>query len=172
MRYQVAVIAGVLLPWCLSLGQTQAPHDSLAAQSAHRDTARAPMEKNPQQPAGRASTTYGLEIPPGIIFGKFEKENGPFLLQGSVIVPSGEVLEFGPGCTIFMGGNYPTITVFGQLIVKGTAAQPVIFQSANPKPNPWDWDRIYCRSRNRSVFEHCIIRHSNYGIYVENGSVS
>jgi hypothetical protein len=119
-----------------------------------------------------AYCVYGeLEIPPGILFGKFEKENGPFIIKGSLIVPAGEVLEFGPGCTILIG-NYATITVFGQLIAKGTAKEPVVFQSGSAKPNPWDWDRIYCRSRNRSIFEHCIIRHSNYGIYVENGSAS
>ena len=115
---------------------------------------------------------FGVEIPAGIMFGKFEKESGPFLITGSIIVPSGQVLEFGPGCKVYIGGNYSTITVFGQLIAKGTYEEPVIFQSAKPQPNPWDWDRIYCRSRNRSVFEHCVIRHSNYGICVENGSVT
>jgi hypothetical protein len=121
---------------------------------------------------GRSPGEFGVEIPAGIMFGKFEKESGPFLITGSIIVPSGQSLEFGPGCKVYIGGNYSTITVFGQLIAKGTADDPVIFQSAKVKPNPWDWDRIYCRSRNRSIFEHCVIRHSNYGICVENGSVS
>lgn len=121
---------------------------------------------------GQKQGNFGVEIPAGIMFGKFEKESGPFLITGSIIVPSGQSLEFGPGCKVYIGGNYSTITVFGQLIAKGTREDPVIFQSAKPRPNPWDWDRIYCRSKNRSVFEHCIIRHSNYGICVENGSVA
>lgn len=112
-----------------------------------------------------------VEIPGGVLFGSFAKEDGPFLFMGNVIVPSGQTLEFGPGCKIYIGGKYSTITVFGKIKVKGTAAEPVIFQSAKENPNPWDWDRIYCRSRNRSEFEHCIIRHSNYGIFVENGSL-
>jgi hypothetical protein len=115
--------------------------------------------------------SQGLEIPSGILFGKFERENGPFIIKGSLIVPAGEILEFGPGCKVLMA-NYSTITVFGQLIARGARDDPVVFQSANKTPNPWDWDRIYCRSRTRSVFEHCIVRHSNYGIYVENGSAS
>lgn len=118
------------------------------------------------------SVRYGVEIPAGVMFGKFEKENGPFLITGSIIIPSGQSLEFGPGCKVYIGGNYSTITVFGQIIAKGTKDDPVVFQSAKPKPNPWDWDRIYCRSRNRSVFEYCVIKHSNYGICVENGSVA
>ena len=121
---------------------------------------------------GQNRGNFGVEIPAGVMFGKFEKENGPFLITGSIIVPSGQTLEFGPGCKVYIGGNYSTITVFGQLIAKGTREDPVIFQSAKPRPNPWEWDRIYCRSKNLSVFEHCIIRHSNYGICVENGSVA
>lgn len=114
---------------------------------------------------------FSLEIPGGVLFGKFDKTSSPFLLKGNIIVPAGQVLEFGPGCKIYVGGDYSTITVFGQIVVKGTREDPVIFQSAKPHPNPWDWDRIYIRSRNRSTFEHCIIRHSNYGIMVENGSL-
>jgi len=118
------------------------------------------------------SVEKAVKLPAGVLFGNFSKQDGPFLIEGSIIVPSGQTLEFGPGCTIYMGGTYSTITVFGQLIAKGTSDEPVIFQSANPNPNPWDWDRIYCRSRNRCIFNYCVIRHSNYGIYVENGSAA
>ncbi len=130
----------------------------------------AAKEEKVEPPVDNIDVSTAVEIPSGVLFGKFAKEDGPFLLQGSIIVPSGQTLEFGPGCKIFVGGKYSTITVFGQLIAKGTPMEPVIFQSANKKPNPWDWDRIYCRSRRRSSFEYCLIRHSNYGIYVENGS--
>ena len=71
-----------------------------------------------------------IEIPGGVLFGEFSKEDGPFLLKGSVIVPSGQSLVFKPGCKIFMGGKYPTITVFGQMTAKGTSDEPVVFQSA------------------------------------------
>jgi hypothetical protein len=111
-------------------------------------------------------------IPAGIFFGTFSKEDGPYLIDGSVTVPSGQVLEFKAGSVVYIGGGYSTITVFGQMIARGTESDPIIFMSARKEPNPWDWDRIYCRSRNQSVFEHCIIRHSNYGITVENGSVT
>ena len=113
-----------------------------------------------------------VRVPTGVLFGKFAKTDGPFLIEGSLIVPAGEVLEFGPGCEIYLSGEYSTITVFGQMVAKGTPEEPVRFRSANAKPNPWDWDRIYLRSRNRSIFEYCIIEHSNYGIFVENGSAT
>ncbi|MBD3346098.1 MAG: hypothetical protein GF401_13655 [Chitinivibrionales bacterium] len=116
--------------------------------------------------------TFETELPGGILFGKFDSSSSPFLITGSIIVPSGQKLEFGPGCRVYLGGEYPTVTVFGQLIARGTSEKPVLFRSANRNPKPWDWDRIYCRSRNRSVFEHCIIQHCNYGLFVENGSAT
>ena len=121
-----------------------------------------------QETAQNIKTT----IPPGILYGTFPKEDGPYLLDGSIIVPSGQVLEFEPGCIILIGGDYSSITVFGQLIAKGTSSEPIVFKSIKASPKPWDWDRIYCRNNDRSIFEHCIISNSNYGIYVENGSAS
>lgn len=123
-------------------------------------------------------TTEGKEynaktvLPEGVIFGSFTKDDGPYLITGNVIVPSGQTLEFGPACTVFVGGKYSTITVFGQMIARGTKKDPVVFMSSKKQPERWDWDRIYCRSRNRSVFKHCVIRNSNYGIFIENGAVS
>ena len=113
---------------------------------------------------------FPVIISPGILFGKFSKQDGPFLIAGSVVVPSGEKLEFEAGSKVYIT-NYATITVFGQMIMRGTANEPILVRSADPNPNPWDWDRIYVRSRSRSLFEYCVIRHSNYGIFVENGSV-
>jgi hypothetical protein len=188
----VALCLAPLAAWA------QAPFDSTgpavhtivdtAVRSAQADAAQAAPEATPATqpsteptrapgPLSTASTHaapnyFPTEIPSGILFGTFTSTDGPYLISGSIIVPSGQKLEFGPGCRIYIGGEYTTITVFGQLVVRGSAAEPVIFQSASKRPNPWDWDRIYCRSRNRSVFEHCIIRHSNYGIEVENGSAT
>ena len=115
---------------------------------------------------------YATVIPAGMLFGSFTKESSPYRIDGSVIVPAGEKLEFGPGCKVYIGGNYSTITVFGQMIVKGTTLEPVIFRSAKTNPDPWDWDRIYCRSQVRSIFENCVFEHANYGVYVENGTAS
>ncbi len=113
-----------------------------------------------------------VEIPSGVLYGSFTKTDGPFLIKGNIIVPAGQKLELGPGLKILVGGKYTTITVFGELVAKGTPKEPVVIQSARKNPKPWDWDRIYCRSRTRAHFEHCLIRHSNYGILIENGSAT
>ncbi|HEX2956853.1 MAG TPA: right-handed parallel beta-helix repeat-containing protein [Chitinispirillaceae bacterium] len=116
--------------------------------------------------------TTGIELPEGIVFGKFTKKDGALFIKGNAVVPSGQSLELGPGCVVYIGGEYTTITVFGQIIASGTREEPVVFMSARKSPKPWDWDRIYCRSKTQSQFEHCIIRHCNYGLVVENGSIS
>jgi hypothetical protein len=107
----------------------------------------------------------------GFVSGVFTKEDGPFLIKGDIIVPSQEKLEFGPGSVIYVGGSYTTITVYGQFVAKGTANEQIQIRSARKKREPWDWDRIYCRSFEQSVFEYCEISNSNYGLTVENGNV-
>ncbi len=169
-------MVAILLASCLVYGDPDTSESAVAADSTPVGQPGDTVVKAPEKTASLsgvegAGASQGLEIPAGILFGKFEKENGPFIIKGSIIVPAGEVLEFGPGSRVLMA-NYATVTVFGQIIARGTRDDPVVFQSANKTPNPWDWDRIYCRSRTRSVFEQCIVRHSNYGIYVENGSAS
>jgi len=161
----------------------QQPQEQMQSQTGETGVdLNAPVADQPAPPAKQKSVAvqdggYSPEaatavvIPGGVLFGEFAKEDGPFLIENSIIVPSGQTLEFKPGSVIYMGGKYSTITVFGQIIAKGTAAEPILFKSANKDPKPWDWDRIYCRSRNRSLFEFCFIKNSNYGIFVENGSV-
>jgi len=141
--------------------QNQQKPDTVIPKAVIADTVRAVAPVNQMQT---------MEIPAGILFGQFDRESGPICIKGSLIVPAGQTLTFGPGCVINIDGDYTTITVFGQIIAKGTEKEPVVFQSAKSKANPWDWDRIYVRSRNRSTFEHCIVRNANYGIMVENGS--
>lgn len=123
-------------------------------------------------PQGADQLHPQVTLPGGVLFGVFKKEDGPFLITDNVVVPSGQLLEFGPGSVIYIGGEYTTITVFGQIFARGTSAEPIIFRSAKRDPKPWDWDRIYCRSRNLSIFEHCTISHANYGVFIENGSAS
>ncbi|MBN1757025.1 MAG: hypothetical protein JW863_01835 [Chitinispirillaceae bacterium] len=143
--------------------------DSLQSKetTARNDTANSSGNVKTEKTNRRSVKTV---LPSGVLFGTFTKEDGPYLIDGNVIVPAGQILEFGAACTVYVGGDYTTITVFGQMFARGTEEAPVVFMSAKTVPQPWDWDRIYCRSRNRSLFEHCIIRHSNFGIYVENGS--
>ncbi|MEW6041293.1 MAG: hypothetical protein AB1633_07205, partial [Elusimicrobiota bacterium] len=110
-------------------------------------------------------------IKPGIFTDNFTPDESPYLLEGSIIIPSGTVVNISPGVEIYVGGSYSTIMVFGSLIAIGTKEEPINIKSAKETPQPWDWDRIYFRSPNRSFLEYINIKHSNYGFYLVNGSV-
>lgn len=149
-------------------------HMSAVVESSERKSAPedSGVVTKPSSDADRVPDSFATRLPGGILFGTFDKSSSPFLIEGSIVVPSGQKLEFGPGCRIYVGGDYATITVFGQIMARGTAEEPILFRSASKAPKPWDWDRVYCRSKNRSVFEHCVIQHCNYGVYAENGAVT
>lgn len=114
----------------------------------------------------------GTDIPAGPVTGTFLKASSPYRIKGSIIIPSGEALIIEPGTVILMDGEYTTITVFGQIVAKGTKENPIIFKSGKSDPKPWDWDRILFRSRARSFLQYCIIQNSNYGAYVVNTSLT
>ncbi len=145
--------------------------NSTKAALENKNGKRRKKEVVEKKPVKLQDASTAVEIDAGVMFGEFQREDGPFLLKGNIIVPSGQLLKFGPGCQVYVGGKYTTITVFGQIELAGTANEPVIIQSASKNPNPWDWDRIYIRSRRRSTIEHAVIRHSNYGVVTENSSV-
>ena len=117
-------------------------------------------------------TRYITKVPAGVLSGQFLKAKSPYLLEGSVIIPSGHTLTIQPGVIILIAGDYSSITVFGQILARGTKKQPITFKSAKKKPNPWDWDRIMLRSRYRSFLQYCNIKNSNYGIYAVNAAVT
>ncbi len=114
--------------------------------------------------------TYTTVIQSGSVSGHYTKKHSPILIKGNVIVPADTSLIFDAGCKVYIGGENTCIAVFGAIDVRGSKNAPVVFQSARPDPKPWDWDRIYCRSRKQSRFTHCVVQHANYGVFVENGS--
>ncbi|MBD3318069.1 MAG: hypothetical protein GF344_19990, partial [Chitinivibrionales bacterium] len=143
--------------------------DTVARAAERADRERRDSSASYDKPTGN-TPAYAVEIPSGVLFGEFAERDGPFLITGSVIVPAGQILKFGPGCKVYFGGDYPTLTVFGRIIVEGEVDNPIVFQSASGDPKPWDWDRIYIRSRKRAEFKHCVVRNANYGIVLENSA--
>jgi len=117
--------------------------------------------------------TAQVRIGEGMVFGEFLKDDGPFVISGNVIIPSGEKLEFGPGSLIFVDGEaHTTINVYGRIVFNGNADEPVIIRSIKKKPGKMEWDGIYCRSGELSEFNHCTISNSTFGVMIENGNVS
>lgn len=117
------------------------------------------------------ATVYTTEVMPGIYHGVYSKEESPVLIKGNVAVPAGKLLEFGPGCTVYISPG-AKITVYGELRALGTRKEPVKFISSSQNPSGGDWNSIHIRSRSVSLFRNSIIRHAESGLKVENSSVS
>ncbi|MFH1760872.1 MAG: right-handed parallel beta-helix repeat-containing protein, partial [bacterium] len=130
-----------------------------------------PPGEIPQKKSPDTVPTQFTLIPQGIFAENLTPDESPYLIDGSIIIPSGAVVNISPGVEIYIGGSYTTITVFGTLIAIGTKEETIVFRSVSSTPKPWDWDRIYFRSPAKSYLENVIIKHCNYGIYMVNGSV-
>ncbi len=124
-------------------------------------------EANADEAAQKATVIMEDELS-----GKLTKDKSPYLLIRNVVVPANAVLEIDPGVTLLVSGDYVSIVVYGQLMVKGTRENPVIIKSAKKDAKQWDWDRIYIRGNTRSYLNYCIISNSNYGVCVDNGNVT
>ncbi len=125
----------------------------------------APAVKPDSQPKGTI-------IPAGVISGQWVRAESPYRIQGSVIVPAGQSLQIDSGVVVLMEGPYLTVTVFGQILARGTREHPVVFKSGQPDPKPWDWDRLLFRSKTRSFLQNCVIQHSNFGVYAVNSGLT
>lgn len=123
-------------------------------------------------PSKKRQEIKGTFVSPGMVHGKWKKSKSPYNITGSIIVPAGQALVIEPGVDVRVVGEYATITVFGQLLARGTKENPITIRSGKTTPNPWDWDRLLIRSKKRSFMSFCTVEHSNYGAYIVNGSLS
>ncbi len=101
-----------------------------------------------------------------------KRVKSPYIVTSNLMVPPGAVLVIEEGVTIYVGGEYTTITVMGQIMANGTKENPIYLLSGKQKPAAWDWDRLFFRSKQRSVLNYMHIQNSNYGIVVKNGAVT
>ena len=67
-------------------------------------------------------------------------------------------LVVAPGVTVrFSNAARYEIEVLGDLVVNGTAAQPVRFESSKPLPLPGDWGRIFLRPGSVAVLQSALL---------------
>lgn len=120
-----------------------------------------------------ASLRDGTPITSTVLSGFLPAKDSPYLVYGNVSVPAGEELLIEPGVEIlFVPGQSGGFSVFGQLTAEGTTEKPIRFLSASKNPQVWDWNRILISGDGRSTLSNVEVSHSNYGVHVENSSLT
>jgi len=69
------------------------------------------------------------------------KANSPYIVTSSVLVNQGVTLTIEPGVTVKFD-SAKALQVEGELIARGTEAEPIVFTSNQPSPAPGDWGNI------------------------------
>jgi len=100
--------------------------------------------------------------------------NGDVLIDGILTVAAGATLEIRPGSQIRFtrfdsnGDGIGEHEIFSQgtIRVVGTAADPVLFTSAEENPRPGDWGAINMMvSEKENSLEHCIVEYGYRGFH-------
>ena len=98
---------------------------------------------------------------------------GNITIDGTVRVAKGATLTIRPGTKIAFvrrdrdqdGLGDATLIVEGSLIAVGTAAAPILFQSAEQNRRPGDWLEIRVDFSRETVLQYCEIRDSAYTLH-------
>ncbi|HJV34017.1 right-handed parallel beta-helix repeat-containing protein [Geomonas sp.] len=115
--------------------------------------------------------------------------SGEIEVSGDVFVPPGVTLTVAPGTRVvfkkidgtsdqnMFGTDNPyyaqaEIVVRGKLIAKGTAQQPIVFTSAEKKPQPSDWGAINFLGCSGNLIDHCKISYAYNGVHAHAAQVT
>lgn len=85
----------------------------------------------------------------------------PYVVYGNLRASAGVTLEFEPGAIIMFGtrgaarDSALTIEDGAQINARGSAAQPILFTSAEDTPAPGDWARVAFEQGASGYLEHC-----------------
>ena len=114
--------------------------------------------------------------------------DGEVLVTGDVHVPEGVTLTIAPGTTVrfrkigaesnrnMFGIDSPyypqaEIIVTGRLIARGTAEKPILFTSAEAKPQPADWAALNFLGSQGNVVENCRLEYAYNGVHAHGAQV-
>ncbi|MDF1554947.1 MAG: right-handed parallel beta-helix repeat-containing protein, partial [Deferrisomatales bacterium] len=90
----------------------------------------------------------------------------PWVVVGDVLVAAGRTLTVEPGTTVLVHSG-SAVEVSGRLAAPGTAADPIVFASAQPIPAAGDWEGlrfVTSGDAQPSVLTHVVIEHAVTGL--------
>ncbi len=70
-------------------------------------------------------------VPAGNVSGTWQFSGSPYLIEGEISIPDGQILTIEPGCFIEFQGHYK-FNVQGQLLAEGTEQSNIIFTVIDP----------------------------------------
>jgi hypothetical protein len=97
-------------------------------------------------------------VPGGNVSGLWTISGSPYLIEGEITIPAGEILFIDPGVEVNFQGHYKLI-VNGSIEAIGTEADSVVFTAANTTDG-WHGIRLIDAS-SESVLEYCVIKYGN-----------
>lgn len=101
--------------------------------------------------------------------------SGTVTIKGVVVVRRGVTLTILPGTTVRFqrvdtngdGIGDSELRILGQILARGSAAKPIIFQSAEKNPQPMDWSYLLIfTSGQENTLQYCRFRDAFSGLQV------
>ncbi len=117
----------------------------------------------------RLDATGGMPIAGNLLFGRIDT-NTTFTTGQTVDIPTRLVVEPGvsltlePGTTLNFYGTLSQLNVEGDLLVQGTAADPVVFTSGQASPTRGSWDGIQIEAGGTALIDHALIEWAVRGV--------
>jgi hypothetical protein len=125
--------------------------------------------------AYRALTEWG-EITGDVTWNAADTRDATYYVSGDLVIPAGAVLTINEGTTVKIAPDHEKmlgndadrveIIVEGTLVVAGTSANPVVFESftdSSPTSSDWVGFRFASTSQNNSL-QHAVIKNAQVGI--------
>lgn len=110
-------------------------------------------------------------LPPNAVW----TANKPYVIYGYAVVDSANSLQIEAGTKVyFHSGSGLWVFRYGQIAVRGTKEQPVVFQGDRLEPQyqdiPGQWDRIWINegpAGRDNLIEHAVVKNALVGIQLE-----
>ena len=88
----------------------------------------------------------------------------PYIVQGSLYLPSGKTLTVEPGVVVRFAQNTEFV-IDGTLQAEGTTQQPIVFSANAATPQPGHWYGLTLRSGATGRFGHCEVAYAGTSSY-------
>lgn len=103
-------------------------------------------------------------ISAGSVYGTWDLEGSPYIVQGDIEIEQGKTLAIEPGVVVkFVSGV--GLRIDGTLTAIGTEEQMIIFTSTQESPNAGDWAGLDCYNSDIDL-KWCVVEYATEALYI------